>query len=99
MYNKDITAKEIKTIGGQVDIMPTLLYTLGIDESEISNTAFGKNLLKTNKNFTVLKNGEIVGVNVKENDIKHAKEGIDIADTVIRSDYYKTVLNYKKKNK
>ncbi len=88
IYNKNLKGKEINVNGGQVDTMPTLAYLMGIDESSYINTAMGRNLLKTNKDFAVLRNSTVVG-NVDEKDKAHAVEGLEISDKIIRGDYFK----------
>ena len=92
--------EEIKTIGGQVDNMPTLLYLMGVDENKYKDTVMGKNLLKTNRNFTVHADGSIVdkpsnpadkvtSAPPTQEQIDHARKGIlKIADEVIRSNYF-----------
>lgn len=51
--------KEIDTVGGQVDIRPTVLNLLGIDTSK--QIQFGHDLLSKDKNdFTVLRDGSFI---------------------------------------
>jgi uncharacterized sulfatase len=88
VYNESINGEEIKTIGGQVDIYPTLMYLLGIDKNYYERTCIGRNLLNTNKNFVVLKDGGIIGkISAKEKEM--ARKGLDISDKIIRSNYFK----------
>ncbi len=93
VYEKNTAGEEIKTIGGQVDLLPTLAYLMGIDSSKYEGTAMGRNLLNTNKNFTVLASGEYIGDKNSEKDEQHAVKGIELADKIIRSNYFK---NYRK---
>ncbi len=88
LYNSNINQKEIKTAGGQVDIMPTLAYLMGVDEESYINTAMGRNLLKTNKNYAVLRDGTMVG-NPDDSDKKLAVQGLELSDIIIRGDYFK----------
>lgn len=81
--------KTIDTIGGQIDVMPTLLYMLGINKDEYQNTALGRNLLNTNRNFAILKDGTIKGNNLTENDETIISSSLDISDKMIRGDYFK----------
>lgn len=90
IYSKGMQGKEIKTIGGQVDILPTVAYLMGVDEKNYINTAMGRNLLKTNKNFTILSNGVYIGDAKSEEDKKNAIEALDISDKMLRSNYFKT---------
>ena len=48
--------------------MPTLLYMLGVDKTEYENTALGRNLLNTNRNFAIITDGTIKGKDLTEND-------------------------------
>lgn len=88
IYNPSVTGKTFSIEGGQIDVMPTIEYLMGIDKSEYENEAMGKVLLNTNKNYTILQNFKMYG-NYTEKDEKHAKNGITISDKIIRSDYFK----------
>lgn len=94
IYSKDLNGKEIKTIGGQIDILPTVAYLMGVDKKEYINTSMGRNLLNTNKNFVVLSNGVFIGNYKTESEKKQFIEGINISDLMLRSNYFK---NYYKK--
>ncbi|URZ07863.1 LTA synthase family protein [Clostridium felsineum] len=93
IYNSSLTGKEIKTTGGQVDLMPTILYLLGIDKKEYINTAMGRNLLNTNESYAVWSNGEFVGNAKSKSDKDKAVKGLDIANKIIESDYFKSKPN------
>lgn len=93
IYSKDLQGKELKTIGGQVDILPTVAYLMGVDEKDYINTALGRNLLKTKRNYTVLSNGVFIGDATSDNEKKKAVEAIEISDKMLRSNYFK---DYKK---
>lgn len=88
IYNKSLSAKEIKTTGGQIDFLPTLAYLMGIDENSYINTAMGRNLLKTNKSFAILRNRTIVG-NADARDKVLAVKGLELSDEIIRGNYFK----------
>lgn len=88
IYNESIVGEEIKTIGGQVDVLPTLAYLLGVDEKHYRSTCIGRNLLNTNKSFAVLKDGTVVG-KVSDKEKKDVVKGLDISDKIIRSNYFK----------
>lgn len=87
VYSKDLQAQEISILGGQIDIMPTLCYLMGIEEKDLSHSAFGRNLLKTDKSFVVLRNADFLSENASA-DREHSIKGLEIADTVIRSNYF-----------
>ncbi|MCX7922653.1 MAG: LTA synthase family protein [Clostridia bacterium] len=90
IYSSDFKGEEIKTTGGQIDVLPTLSYLMGIDEKEHIHTAMGRNLLNTDKSFAIVKNGDYVGIKNSEEDAKNAVKGLDLADIIIRSNYFKT---------
>jgi phosphoglycerol transferase MdoB-like AlkP superfamily enzyme len=89
IYHKGLEGKEIPTIGGQIDIMPTLAYLMGVDEEEIAFTAMGRNLLNTGKNHVVLAYGDVVGSFNSEEEKEKAVQGLlEIGDKIIRSNYF-----------
>lgn len=89
IYHKGLTGREIKTTGGQVDLLPTLAYLMGIPEEKYSNTAFGRNLLNTQKDFAILSSGEYVGEPVSKAEQNNEIQGIALADLILRSNYFK----------
>lgn len=89
IYNKNIKGEQKQTIGGEVDILPTVSYLLGIDKEAYENTSMGRNLLNTNKNYAILNNGTIKGKeSLSEKDIEHVKKSFDIADLIIETNYF-----------
>jgi len=89
IYDKSLASgKTFDTIGGQIDIMPTMLYMLGIDNSKYENTVLGRNLLNTNKSYAVITNGTIKGENLTPEDNKQLGNVLDLSDKMIRSDYF-----------
>lgn len=89
IFEKGMEGKKLSNYGGQVDLMPSLAYLMGVDSKAYDSTAMGKNLFNTNKSFAVLANGKYVGVSSSEKEKNEAIEGIDIADKLIRSNYFK----------
>ncbi|MGG7145026.1 LTA synthase family protein [Clostridium nigeriense] len=88
IWSKDMKeSKTFDTIGGQVDIMPTLLYLLGVDNDKYINTALGRNLLNTNKSFAVLTNLDVVGENLTDEEKELYKNIVELSDKMIRSNY------------
>ena len=88
IWSKDMTeGKTFDTIGGQVDIMPTLLYLMGVENDKYINTALGRNLLNTNKSFAVLTNLEIVSENLTDEEKEIYKNIVELSDKMIRSNY------------
>lgn len=90
IYSKDITeGKTFDTIGGQVDIMPTLLYLMGVETDKYINTTLGRNLLNTNKSFAVLANLDVIDENLTDEEKEMYKNIVDLSDKMIRSNYLK----------
>ena len=48
-------------VAGQIDVMPTLAYLIGMPEEDYINQAMGRNLLKTNRSYAVFRDGTIHG--------------------------------------
>lgn len=84
IYGTNIENKIIETYGGHIDIVPTVAYLLGL---ETNNYQMGRNLLNTNRDATVIKGGIVVG-NPSEEDEKMFGKAYDIADKIIKSNYY-----------
>jgi phosphoglycerol transferase MdoB-like AlkP superfamily enzyme len=89
IYHKGYTGQEIKTIGGQIDLLPTIAYLMGIPQEKYSSTSFGRNLLNTQKDFAVLANGDYIGKPVSEAEPQKAIQGIALSDLILRSNYFK----------
>lgn len=80
--------KTFESYGGQIDVMPTLLYLLGVDKEKYENTALGKNLLNTNKSFAVITNGTLKGgENLTDKEKEVYKNSLYISDKMIRANY------------
>lgn len=74
--------------GGQVDLMPTLLYLLGIPAAQYENTCMGRNLLNTNRSYAVINNGKIYGEEtLTEEEKEIISKSLDISDKIIRANY------------
>ncbi|WP_411169044.1 LTA synthase family protein [Clostridium sp. MB05] len=88
IWSKDIKEpKTFETIGGQVDIMPTLLYLMGVPNDKYINTALGRNLLNTNKSFAVLTNQRVIGEDLTDEEKEMYKNIVELSDKMIRSNY------------
>lgn len=88
IYDKSLKGgKTFDTIGGQIDIMPTMLYLLGVDSSKYEDTAFGRNLLNTNRSFAITANGTIKGTNLTADEEKLISNSLELSDKMIRADY------------
>lgn len=94
IWSKDmIEGKTFDVKGGQVDIMPTLLYLLGVEKEKYINTALGRNLLNTNKSFAALTNLDVVGDNLTEEEKEMYKNIMLLSDKMIRSNYFNNEKN------
>lgn len=91
IYSKGIKPDTISTYGGQIDILPTIAYMLGINKEEYINTAMGKILVNTNKDATVLKNNEIVGNVKNEEEKQHLLSAYRIGDIILRNNYFHNI--------
>jgi len=89
IYHKQLPGKEIPIHGGQIDIMPTVAYLMGIDETEYQASAMGRNLLKTERDFVVLNSGRFIGHKQDEQFKEMAVKGLEISDRILQSDYFK----------
>lgn len=94
VYNPSIDGKTINTIGGQIDVMPTMSYLMGIDQSKINYTAMGRNLLNTKKDFAVWADRTYIGISTSPEQKQHEIDGINLADKMISANFFK---NYKNK--
>lgn len=89
IYNPSITEPVKDDVyGGQIDIMPTLLYLLGVDNSVYQNTALGRNLLNTNRSYAVLTDRAIKG-DLTDKEKKIIESSLDLSDKMIRANYFK----------
>lgn len=88
IYNEDLKGEVIDTIGGQVDLLPTIAYLLGVDKETFNDKVIGKILVNTNKNYTILANGTVVGNPPNEKEKEHLIKGLQISNKILGSDYY-----------
>lgn len=90
IYSKDLLGEEMKVNGGQIDILPTLAYAFGIDERKYENTSLGRNLLNTKRNYTLLNDGTIKGIEtLTKKEAEFVTESFDISDSLIRANEMK----------
>lgn len=88
IYNPSTTGKTFDVQSGQIDVMPTISYLMGVDKKLYEKEALGKVLVNTNKNYTILENFQMLGQYTSK-DAEHAKEGIILSDKMVRSNYFK----------
>lgn len=90
IYSKGMAPKVITTNGGQIDLLPTLAYTLGIDEKKYEDTSIGRNLLNTNRSYALLNDGTIKGKEtLSEKEIDMVKEAFNVSDDIVRANAIK----------
>ena len=80
-----IEGQVIDITGGQVDMMPTVAYLLGIERGEYATGVMGRNLLGNGAGGVLLPDGNLIG---KIEDEDHIRESQDIADILIRGNYF-----------
>lgn len=83
-----IQGQIVKNVGGQVDMMPTLAYLLGIDGAEYSNEVMGRNLFAPTPGAALLSDGSLVGNRDSED---HLAQAHRISDLIIRGNYFGVV--------
>jgi lipoteichoic acid synthase len=89
VYKKGLSHRVFDLIGGQIDLMPTIAYLMGVDPRELTGT-MGRNLLNTRKSFAVLYDGEFISAAEDPGEKDRVQRGMELADKIIRSDYFKT---------
>lgn len=92
IYSEGFEGQTIDTIGGQIDILPTLSYLLGVDKDKYANSSVGKVLVNTNKNYTLLNDNSIVG-DIKEEEREHILDGFWVSHNIIKGNYFKVKSN------
>lgn len=88
IYSKDIKANTITASGGQVDILPTILYLLGVSEDKYLNTSMGRVLVNTNRDATVIKGNEIKGNVKNDEELEHLLKAYEIGEKIIKNNYF-----------
>lgn len=89
IYSKDGVQGEFNAHGGQVDIMPTVSYLLGVDDSNYKKTSMGRVLVNTNRDATVIKGNIIKGEYKDEEEKEHLLKAYDIGRMIIENNYFK----------
>lgn len=85
----DVAPKTFDALGGQIDIMPTILYTLGVPYENFKNTAMGRPLVNTNMNVVVLNDGTVKSEGLTPEQEEAYKNILPLADKLIRGNYLK----------
>ncbi len=75
----------VDVVGGQVDMLPTLLGLLGVRDDRTDRIFFGRDLFATTRSFAVTDDGTVFGT-LPENEIETARSMYYLSDLLIRSD-------------
>lgn len=89
IYSKDIKPETISTFGGQIDILPTLSYVMGINSEKYLFTSVGRNLLNTNLNYTYTPSGELISSGLSNDKTSLLEKAVKYSDMIIRSNYFR----------
>lgn len=84
IYAKGITPKVFEIYGGHTDIIPTIAYMLGIDDSKYRDYVMGRILVNTKRDATVIKGNIIKGNVSSEEERNLLLKSYEIADKKIR---------------
>ena len=87
IYNSSLKAQTFDIQAGQIDLLPTVSYLMGIDKEKYQDKALGKVLVNTKKRYTILNDYTMLG-QYTEQDEKHARDGIRLADKMIQANYF-----------
>ncbi|MCX7971411.1 MAG: sulfatase-like hydrolase/transferase, partial [Negativicutes bacterium] len=91
IYEKGQEPEVIDVTGGEIDLLPTILYLWGVDEKEWYNKVIGRNLLNTSRSFALLPDGKIAdGETSREPEPgdEWIIEGYRWSGKIVRSDYF-----------
>ena len=88
IYNKELQGSVINKVGGEIDIMPTVLSLLGIDKKVYQDTALGNNLLENNTGYVIENNGKVVATGLSKEQLNNIKKSFTISDNIIKANYF-----------
>ena len=89
IYSKNGHKQAFNEHGGQVDIMTTVLYLLGIEDFNYKKTSMGRVLVNTNRDATVIKGNIIKGQCKDEEEKNNLLKAYDIGEKIIKNNYFK----------
>ncbi len=76
---------EAAKIGGQIDMMPTVAYLLGVEKEKYASAVMGRNLFGQNSGSAILPTGEVIS---GTDDAEHLQKAFEVADLCIRGNYF-----------
>ncbi|MDO5517230.1 MAG: LTA synthase family protein [Clostridium sp.] len=93
IYSSGIEPDVISSPGGQVDLLPTVCYLLGITDASYKNTSMGRNLVNTNIENTILKDTKtdttLIRGNIKDySDERHLLDAYPRGADIIKGNYF-----------
>jgi len=88
IYSKGITGQTFDVYGGQVDIMPTISYLLGVNDESYRGKVMGRILVNTKRNATITKGNKIFGEPDSQEEKEHLLKSYDIGEKIILNDYF-----------
>ncbi|MCM3573758.1 LTA synthase family protein [Mesobacillus subterraneus] len=101
IYNPNLQSDFNDKIGGQIDLMPTIKYLMGVNGPK-ADYGFGRNLLYGDDGHAILPKGKYVKEpyfidesNIEKNISEEKMEQLIYSDLIIRSDYMKVLLSQK----
>lgn len=89
IYSKDLKPNTVSTLGGQIDILPTLSYLMGVDRKDYIYSSVGRNLLNTNLNYTYTPSGKLQSENLPNSKAPLLEKAVEYSDIIIRSNYFR----------
>ncbi|WP_043931106.1 LTA synthase family protein [Bacillus sp. EB01] len=98
IYNPQLEGKTYSTIGGQIDIFPTLANIMGVNPEDIKYT-IGKDLLNQDEGKAIISKGDyskspsyLITKNNIDFDLNEEEEKIlEISNLIIQGDYFNTL--------
>lgn len=88
IYSKDLKPESLPTAGGEIDILPTVAYLMGIDSNKCTYT-MGRNLLNTNLNYTYDPSGKLYNYKMPYSITSILEKAPEYSDIIIRSNYFR----------
>ena len=76
---------ESNVLAGQIDVMPTLAYLMGIADEEYINDVMGRNLLRTNRSYAIFRDGTIYSEGMSKEDILMIKSSYNVSEMLFQA--------------
>lgn len=94
IYKPTMEGKMFDTVGGQIDIFPTVASIMGIDLTKYSGVTMGNNLLGQENGTVILPKGDYLksGIVITSEGVETLSEEhnltLDVSDLIIRGNYF-----------